>query len=427
MAERQRPQPALLFAALDRELQARPRGTIRTLERALGRSLGWWQNRRARTGDISTQDLVRALKILGIDLVRFVRETLGAEHGLELDEPLGSAPAVVDKAWKRFRSGDDGEGLGEKFLRSIDEQGYQDPASAVGLVESSIGLANLPELPQLLATAGSGFRVLIQLREAEHCFHAAIHQAFLQADHRTAGNLMRRFSYLLADHGRYQQALHLADRAVALLAREDDIVGVAKGCVEQGQWLYRLGREREAISAFQAALRRLPESESRYRCAAHQSLGVVYQGQGMVQQALSCFEAATPYLESLSSRHRAKLLWLRASIHTELGELSAATSILRDVVSALARAHAGEAALATCELVRLLLRSNQPAQACQVAFSMRSLIEPLAGNAVISAAVADLLRSGQEGLTLALVDRVWSRIERERQDKRGWLRLQIPA
>jgi hypothetical protein len=56
---------------------------------------------------------------------------------------------------------------------------------------------------------------------------------------------------------------------------------------------------------------------------------------------------------------------------------------------------------------------------------MRALLEPLRHNKVISAALGDLLRCGQAGLTLALVEQVRARIESERKRKQAWQLLRI--
>lgn len=76
-----------------------------------------------------------------------------------------------------------------------------------------------------------------------------------------------------------------------------------------------------------------------------------------------------------------------------------------------------DAALAACDHVRLLLASQKLEEARMRVAEMRSLMEPLAGNVVASAAVRDLVRCEQEGmrLTTSLILRITKRVEESRR------------
>lgn len=421
MTNQQQSTNAVLFEALQNLVRSRPYGTIRALERGLGRRVSWWQKRVA-SGDIKTQDLLDCLAFLGVDAASFVREHAG-DGELELDKPRGQPPRLVRRAKAQLSEGASGGGVGEAFLDRLDERCYFQPDQALALVEETIEMTSVAELPRLLGTAGAAHRVRIELDAAEHCFHAALESAWSMGDHRTAGNLLRRFSYVQADNGRFSRALRFAERATAILVREGDAVGVGKGAVEQGLWLYCLERYDEAIKSFEAALEMLPEEEGRYRFSAFQTMGLVFNQLKETERACGCFDRALRYLDVVSARHRAKLLWLRAGIKIAQGELAAAESELEEVISILRLNHHGDTALATCDLVGLLLRMGKPDRAFSKALSMRALVEPLRHNPVVSAAIAELLRAGSRGLTLALVEAVRSQIESERQRRRQWYQL----
>lgn len=422
MPKRTNRQPTHLFHLLDDEVRKLPYGSISDMERALGEGEGWWHRRRKK-GDLTTREFFAVLDYLGRDPVAFVREHVGSVDDLELDRPRGEPPALVVRARKRFDAGAKAPGVGEDFLAEIAEIGYRTPRAALDILETAIDSATATEIPCLLETAGAAFRALIELDAAHHCFDAALTEAHRQGDHRLFGNLLRRFSYVHADRGEPARALRLVHLASAILLREDDSVGYAKACVEQGQWLWPLGRQAESMRAFRTALRRLPESQGRYRCAAHQCLGVLYQDLGRPGEALQCVKRAMAYRDSVSRRDRAKLVWLEAGIRRELGEAERAISGLKRAITTFRDIHPGEAAIATCDLVRLLLEERRPLEAYHAALSMRALVEPLADNAVIAAAIAELLRGGQEGITLALTERVQRRIEAERRDRTAWHRL----
>jgi hypothetical protein len=135
-------------------------------------------------------------------------------------------------------------------------------------------------------------------------------------------------------------------------------------------------------------------------------------------------QAARNIIPARNLWDQGKLIWLLARIESDLGELSSATSRFEEAVAIFRKLHYGETALVTCELARVLLAQGRHTDAFEAAASLRGLLEPLRGNKIISAAIGDLLRSGQRGLTLTLVQRVKARIEGERQTQ-DWRSLQI--
>lgn len=420
--------PAPLVAALDQELRRRPYGTIRAMERALGRYSSWWHGQ-LRKGELPSDDVFAIAGFLGLDAVSFVRRHLGSPDGLELDRPQGPPPEIVETAWQRLCAepsqglGDDGPGVGDAFLDRLDQQRYRDPAAALRVAETVVTIASRKELPRLLAITGAALRAQIQLMGAEHAYYAAIQGALLLGDHRAVGNFLRWYTYLLLDKGRFGDALHSANNAAGLLLRENDNLGLAKVCVEQALCLLYLDRLPEALRALETALLRLPQGEARYRAAAHQNTALAYESMGRIGEAFRSLDATSTFYDALSTKHRAQLLLPRARLFSRLKDWASEEVCLRPCIDLLRRTHHGETALATCDLVRNLLVQRRPEEAFGVATSMRALVEPLRHNEVVSAAIAELLRSGREGLTLAIVRRVRTRIESGRQQRSAWLRL----
>jgi len=300
-----------------------------------------------------------------------------------------------------------------------DQQRYQEPQEVVKLTEWAADHVELPLLPRLLGVAGSALRLLILLDEAEHTIHAGIEIAELQGDRAAVGKLLQRLSYIVGDRGDRVESLRLAERAALVFLRIRDWSGLGKATVEQGIWLYHLKRYQESIEAHKAALDLMPESCPRYRCTAYQYLGLNWRQIGEPQKAMQyLIEAESVAVAAgIEEWARSKLIWLRARIHTDLGELDQAVLLLSVVVESFRDLHPGEAALATCDLVRVHLLRKQPEYAYLAATSMRALLEPLRHNKIISAAIGDLLGCSQAGLTLALVKRVQARIEDERKHR----------
>ncbi|MDY7091766.1 MAG: hypothetical protein SX243_02205 [Acidobacteriota bacterium] len=413
-----------LVAALDEELQRRGYGSYARMERALGQSPKWWYYHR-ETSSLHLDEFFAILDHLGLDPGEFVLQQLRSDHNLDfgLDRPRGEPPALVTRAWERFRGEATGRRLDDAFFADLNEKGYRAPRSTLELLPPLVDLAAPADLPGLLEVAGAAHWALIELDAADHCFQTALEFAHVLGEHRKVGNLLRRYSYVINDHGDSARAHRLVRAAAAILLRENDDLGLAKACVEMGQWLGYEGRKAEAMQAFQTALRRLPETEGRYRFAALQSLGVDLKNLGQLEEALEYVERARAYLPHVSKRHKGKLVWLEAGIQEELGEFEAAGEQLMTVVEIFRTEHPGEAAIATCDLVRLQFLLGRGDDAYETALTSRGLVEPLAGNKVISAAIAELLRAERAGLTLALVARVQQAMEAARRDRAAWRRL----
>jgi tetratricopeptide (TPR) repeat protein len=405
-----------LVEALDAEIRRRGHGAIREVDRAAGYSEGWWQHR-AASGDIGLRQLLKVLRHLGLHPAGFVRRVFGRDEEPELDRPRGTPPEIVVKARERLRSGEEGSGVGQTYLDTLDERRYHEPQEVVRLTLWAVDHVELALVPRLLGVAGSALRLSILLDEAEHAIHAGIEIAGERGARATVASLLQRLAYVVADRGNRAQALRLAERAALIFLRIGDRAGLAKATVDQGIWLYYLLRFEESIEAHRVALDQLPADSERYRFTAFQCLGLNYRELSQPQEALRYAKEAenVAVRAGIEEWARNRLFWLQAQIHADLSDLDQAALLLSAVVESFRVLHPGEAALATCELVRVHIRRNQPEEAHLAATSMRALLEPLRHNKIISAAIADLLRCGRAGLTLALVERVQARIEDERK------------
>jgi len=413
-----------LVRALDHEIRSRGHGSIRGIDRAVGRGEGWWQ-RRVEAGDLSFHQLLIVLDHLGLNPVRFFRKTMEDQSGLELDRPRGEPPEIVRRARNRLRAGGERKGIGETYLDTLDQQRYEEPREVIKLTLWTVDHVELALLPQLLGVAGSAWRLLICLDEAEHAIHAGIEIAQGRDDQRAVGELLQRLSYVVADRGEHAEALRITEKAAMMYLQRGDRVGLGKALVDQGIWLSRLDRPGEAIATLKSAVEWLPDRERRNRCTALQVIALNYRQLGELENALSYVTDAEKAASGLEQWAKGKMTWLKSKIHADLGQLDQAAAHLWEVVEIFRQLHTGEAALATCDLVRVQLRQGLDVAAYQTATSMRALLEPLRHNKIISAAIGDLLRCGETGLTLALVDRSRNQIESERKRRKLWQSLRI--
>ncbi|MDY7092663.1 MAG: tetratricopeptide repeat protein [Acidobacteriota bacterium] len=415
-----------LFEALDQELRRRPYGTISAMERALGWSTGWWHGR-IRAGDVSTRHMLAILDFLGLDPVAFVRRQVGSSHGLELDRPLGEAPEIVDRAWERFRSGEEGPGVGATFLQSLDRKRYTDPAGTLSLAEGAVSMVELELLPQLLGVAGSSLRHLWRLEEAASIIHCGLELAAASDDVAALGSLLQRMGYVVAATGDLEEALRLADAAATHFLRTGQHRALGPALIDRGIWLYNLGRYEESIQIHSAALELLAEEQARNRIT-----GLEYKA--LCYRELGDFDLAQEYLRQARAEPgeaavwaKPKLDWFEGQLLCALGEYDRAAELLEAASVHFRQNHLGEAAMISCDLIRARLLQRHYAEAYQAAQEMLVLLEPLRNNKVISAAIADMLRNGQAGLTLALVEEASSNIANLRQHRLEWRRLRVTS
>lgn len=108
----------------------------------------------------------------------------------------------------------------------------------------------------------------------------------------------------------------------------------------------------------------------------------------------------------------------------DLGDLEKAAQIFSRLTESYRTIHPAEAALTTCELVRIHLKQGFSEKAQHNGNSMRALLEPLRANRIVSAAIVGH-PFGAKKSDLHPRKSVLDRIEGERQKSRDWEALRI--
>ena len=408
-----------ILGELDRIIRRRPRGTISAVCHAAGKKANWWHGR-VEAGTIALGELLFVLDHLGLEPAAFFRSVLGEEEDLALDRPVGEAPTIVLRARERLAEGREGPGLGSAYLETLDGERYENAEEAAAQALWAVERIELSLLPRLLGVAGSTYRMQYLLGQAYHTLHAGLTLARKGRDALAEANLVQRLAYVVADDGLHGRALRLAEQAAWLYLRHGDRPGMGTALVDQGMYLYYLDRPTEAIRMQEIALEMLDPTNVRNRCTALHGLALYYRRLGDLSAAQAEAARAEGLAQDLPPWLRVRLTWLQAEIYEEQGHLDQAEVALQEVAETFRSLDLGETALATCDLVRIQLLQDRPAAAFETAATLLPLLEPLRHERIVSAAIAELLRGGREGLTVLLVEQVKGRIEALREDPARW-------
>ncbi len=371
--------------------------------------------------------MIAVLDHLDLNPVTFVRREVGEDDGLDLDPMPGEPPPLVTKARERLAAGKKEGTLGSDYLELLDKERYEKAEWVTQQALWAVNHIKLPLLPRLLGVAGSTYRMQFLLREACHTLLAGLTLARERHNPLAEANLLQRLAYVVADDGDHAQALRLAEESAWRFLRHGDRAGMGTALVDQGMWLYYLDRSAEAIEVQKMALEMLPKTMLRSRCTAFQGLALYYRRQGDLPQAMEYASRAGEMAQGLPRWLSSRLAWLQGEISEEMGDLGAAETVLSEVVEVFHELHLAEAAVATCDLARIQLLQGRPTAAYETTRSMLVLLEPLRHERIVSAAIAELIREGRQGLTLALVEQVKARIQALRKDPEAWAALKSSA
>lgn len=345
-------------------------------------------------------------------------------RGLDIDGAIEAVRSVVDlptlptpdRAW----------------LEQMDEARYERPRRTLALLLPEHDRVSDELMPLYLGITGSTYRmragqkveIEADLKRAEEMVKAGLEIAEDSGEGATIADLLQRLAYIVGDRGRHKEALELVERAGGLYDRLGDRAGRGKALVDQGMFLGHLNRPADAIIAEEMALEILPAEETRNRTAALQVIGVSSLRLNRPRAALQSLNDAIAVGMLPDRASEARLIWLHASAYSLLREYKLAADKYQAAVEILRTIHYADTALVTVELVRVLILSGRHKEAYETALSVRDLILPLRKNRHVSAALIELLRGGQEALTLRRVEQVSTALEQARA-KRYWRTLKV--
>ncbi len=421
-----------VYRELDWLIEGAGHGAMTRIQTAAGLGESYIRNLRDRlaAGQDRRYDLaalLRMLEVLRVDAGAFFGKVFGTLGPIELTQleahQLGEPPELVTRVQDLLRL-EEWQPLAEppEHVRQLDAHRYQDAGSAARFARTELeevlaGLRPLAEAVPLLAVYGSALRMTDDFGGAQQTLVAALEVAEPSGDAAILGDLLQRLAYVVADRcGDYRRALRLSERAMVWLLEVGDMNAVGKTFVDRGLWQYKLGRPEEAIRSQRRALELLADDMHRNRFSALQVLGLGHRELGDLEFAHEYASRAAELAPHVGSLLAAKLLRLRARIAIDRWQYEAAEEHLREAIDAFSPVSAGEAALATVELVRVLLLRDRADEARETAKTMTHFIIPLEDTSEVAASAAlELLKRAQTGqIPKELVDRVVTVLEKER-------------
>ncbi len=415
-----------VFATLDSELKARPRGTKSLTEKAVGVREGYLRKMRSK-GRISLNQIAAFLEVLEIDpdvffrsafpassaepalagpLMRFSKQAAAMNGRFEKRAAVRHARAMIAEAGpvdgtKVYSRHDDA-------IKAIDSLRYADAARAAKFAEQALAKAKQPVLAaRLLSAWASALRLLERLDEAMVIHGYAIQLACRLHCRRLTAELAERGVGLLSDRGDYAFGIEFADYALALYAELQVSDGVGRSLVRRGVVLGQMGQLTESIASYAAALKHLAQDNAPFLCAAHQGLGVVQLRVGLLSEADRSLKQALHHAPEADSYFCGRVAWLRARIAFARGQLDQAEQYFDEALASISERSPIDTVLVSAERVRLLLKMGRIAEARGFARDMTKLLLPIDNRPAARAALTDLIRAGMQGdaLSVALVDR----------------------
>lgn len=278
-------------------------------------------------------------------------------------------------------------------LGRYDDLRYDNARRTLREVDQLLESLEAHRLPLAFGINASCHRSLAQLPQARRALANAARIAEKLDDPAIFGDLNQRFAYVVLDEGRPARALHFCRQALSqhILAR--NLEGVGKSLVDAGVMLIYLGRLRDAVQHYKAALRYVSNLDHRYRFSAYQGKAYALCDLGRHEEALKQVERAASCRRHVAKLLGLKLDWLEARLLARLERYREAVPRFATLETAFRDAHQPlDAAIVTTEKIETLLHLGKNAEACRAANGMAAYLQPLRNNQLASGVIYRLVR-----------------------------------
>jgi tetratricopeptide (TPR) repeat protein len=267
------------------------------------------------------------------------------------------------------------------------------------------------------ANLGNAYRIAANLPQAEEALQTAEgHQRRSGEDAYTEALILSFKASLRSTQGRYDEAAHLLDGAIAIYRQAKDRHEEGRALILKGTALGYAGRHREAVRLIRKGLSRIDLfRESRLLVAARHNLILFMTDGGLHQEAAdSLSETRRLYLDLGERMNLVRLRWLEGKIARELGRLEEAEAALTEARSSFLAEDIGiDAALVSLDLAIVYMQRGETAALQQVAAEMGPIFAAVDVLPEAAAAVVLFQRAAEEEqVTRALLEKVAAEIQR---------------
>ena len=179
---------------------------------------------------------------------------------------------------------------------------------------------------------GNAFRISSDYWRADQALHQAwSHHALAGEDAYTETELLTFTSSLRKDQNRYQEAVQLSDRAIALYREGQDRHLEGTALILKGLTLGQAGRNHEAIPVLRAGLTRIdPQRDPREQFAGTYNLiGFIAEG-GEPGKAKELLQQNRHLRQNLGRMDLARVQWLEGRIASDIGHFEQAKAELHE-------------------------------------------------------------------------------------------------
>lgn len=324
-------------------------------------------------------------------------------------------------------------GLCQYLLRSSREAVFQDPAQAVDWARLAVRLSDhlgesyhpdwiLDLRARAYAELGNAQRVLGELKSAEHAFFRAEEslKASGTGDLSLRAELLGLQASLRLDQRRFEEALQLLDRSLAIARDTKDARGAAKALLKKARLLYVQEDLHQAITLLRESGPEIEQAgNARLTACARQNLLSYLTLAGCHQEAEQLLpEVQALFRDTAEPLERIKLRWTEASIAQGSGRTAEAEFLYREVRSAFLSLEKGyDAALVTLDLAALLAEQGRTADLKPLAAEITTAF---GARGIDREAFASLLlfqrACAEESVTLEMIRRIAGELRKGRPE-----------
>jgi len=226
----------------------------------------------------------------------------------------------------------------------------------------------------------NAFRIGSDYLRAEQALHQAwSHHVLAGEDAYTETELLTFTASLRSDQARYQEAVQLSDRAIAIYRDGQDSHLEGASLILKGMILGEDGRTQEAISVLRAGLARLdPQKDSRLVFVGSHNLVVRALQGGAPAKAQKLTEQSRHLHEHLGRMDLTRVQWIAGRIANQLGHCAEGRSALHEACESFLDLQVGtEVFLVSVDLAEMYSASGERGQAKKILREMIPLGEAL--------------------------------------------------